>query len=58
MESEHLQSRGFFQTIDHPEAGKLRYAGHPFRMSETPPRMSRAPLLGEHNDEFGASDDV
>ncbi|MCH8066150.1 MAG: CoA transferase [Chloroflexi bacterium] len=58
VESEHLQSRGFFQTIDHPEAGELRYAGHPFRMSETPPRMSRAPLLGEHNDEFGAPDDV
>ncbi|MCH8025499.1 MAG: CoA transferase [Chloroflexi bacterium] len=58
VESEHLQSRGFFQTIDHPEAGELTYAGHPFRMSETPPRMSRAPLLGEHNEEFGASADA
>ena len=55
VESDHLQARGFFQTIDHPEAGELTYPGHPFRMSETPPRISRAPLLGEHNDEFGAS---
>ncbi len=51
LEDEHLQARGFFRHIDHPQAGELPYAGAPFRMSETPPRIERAPLLGEHNDE-------
>ena len=51
LEDEHLATRGFFQRIDHPEAGELPYAGPPFRMSETPPIIERAPLLGEHNEE-------
>ena len=50
LEDPHLQARGFFQRIDHPEAGELPYAGPPFRMSETPPQIGRAPLLGEHNE--------
>ena len=41
--------------VDHPEAGSYDYAGLPFRMSETPPALRRAPLLGEHNAEvYGA----
>ena len=58
VEDEHLAARGFFETIDHPEAGELTYAGAPFRMSETPPVIDRAPTLGEHNGEFGASNDA
>ena len=54
VEDEHLQSRDFFQQVDHPEAGELTYAGPPFRMTETPPTISRAPTLGEHNGEFDA----
>ncbi|MCH8161351.1 MAG: CoA transferase [Chloroflexi bacterium] len=54
VEDEHLQARGFFKKIDHPEAGELTYAGPPFRMTETPPSISRAPTLGEHNGEFDA----
>lgn len=50
LEDEHLASRAFFQRIDHPEAGELPYTGPPFRMSETPPQIERAPLLGEHNE--------
>jgi benzylsuccinate CoA-transferase BbsE subunit len=49
LEDPHLAERGFFQRIDHPEAGELPYAGPPFRMTETPPQIERAPLLGEHN---------
>jgi len=45
------EARGFFQHIDHPVAGRLIYPGAPFRMSETPPQVCRAPLLGEHNEE-------
>ncbi|MCH7699587.1 MAG: CoA transferase [Chloroflexi bacterium] len=58
VEDEHLAARSFFETIDHPEASKLTYAGAPFRMSETPPMINRAPTLGEHNEEFGASADA
>ena len=44
-----MQARGFFQTVDHPAVGPLKYPGGPFAMSETPARMVRpAPLLGQH----------
>ena len=46
----HLQDRGFFQKIEHPEAGELSYPGAPFRLSATPWRLLRpAPTLGQHN---------
>ena len=45
-------ARNYFQNIDHPQAGRLNYPGAPFKMSETPAAISRAPLLGEHNDEI------
>jgi formyl-CoA transferase len=31
--------------------GRLTYPGAPFKMSETPPEIRRAPLLGEQNEE-------
>ncbi|MEX0786825.1 MAG: CoA transferase [Dehalococcoidia bacterium] len=49
VEDPHLQERNFFQRIDHPAAGELTLTGPPFRMSETPPVIERAPALGEHN---------
>lgn len=48
LASPHLQERGFFQEIEHPSAGSLRYPGPPARMPATPPEVRRAPLLGEH----------
>ena len=48
----HLNARGFFWDVDHPEAGLRRYAGQPVRMSATPARLHRpAPCLGQHNDQ-------
>ena len=39
--------------VDHPEAGKVRYPGPPFRFSKTPWEIERrAPMLGEHNSEI------
>jgi crotonobetainyl-CoA:carnitine CoA-transferase CaiB-like acyl-CoA transferase len=46
------EARGFFRQIDHPVAGRLTYPGAPFKMSETPPEIRRAPLLGEQNEEI------
>ena len=46
-----LEARKFWQEIDHPVAGKLKYPGAPFKLSTTPGIINRpAPLLGEHND--------
>ena len=51
FESPHQRDRDFFVPVDHPGAGEYEYAGLPFRMTETPPALNRAPLLGEHNRE-------
>jgi formyl-CoA transferase len=50
LDDGHLAARDFFRRVDHPEAGELPYAGAPFRMSETPAAIERAPTLGEDND--------
>jgi crotonobetainyl-CoA:carnitine CoA-transferase CaiB-like acyl-CoA transferase len=51
LDSPQHRARGFFVEIDHPSAGRHRYCGPPFRLSETPWHADRAPLLGEHTDE-------
>jgi crotonobetainyl-CoA:carnitine CoA-transferase CaiB-like acyl-CoA transferase len=61
IEDPHMIERGFFQQVEHPQAGALTYSGPPFRMSETPPTIEPAPTLGQHNEtvlsEVGYSDD-
>ena len=53
LKSAHFAAREFFVEIDHPQTGKLRYPGAPFRLSETPWRVDKpAPLLGQHNEEI------
>jgi len=48
--SKHLNARGFFAEITHPQAGSLRYPGAPFRFSASPWALRRpAPCLGQHN---------
>ncbi len=52
LNSEHLNARGFFVRLDHPEAGSLPYPGAPHICSETPWELRRpAPCLGQHNTE-------
>jgi len=44
----HLEARGFFVRLDHPEIGKFTHAGIPWRFSATPVSVRRpAPQLGE-----------
>jgi crotonobetainyl-CoA:carnitine CoA-transferase CaiB-like acyl-CoA transferase len=54
LESEHLESRGFFREVAHPVAGTLRYPSPGARTPATPAELRPAPLLGQHNvDVFG-----
>lgn len=48
-----LEARGFVWECDHPTAGKIRLSGSPMHLSETPPRLYKAPpLLGEDNEKI------
>ena len=47
---EHIRSREYYWTLDHPVLGLTKYDSAPFRLSATPARAFRpAPLLGEHS---------
>jgi crotonobetainyl-CoA:carnitine CoA-transferase CaiB-like acyl-CoA transferase len=51
VNDEQLAFRQFWQVVDHPAAGKIKYPGTPFKMSNTPGKIERpAPMLGEHNE--------
>ena len=47
----HLEQREFFVAIDHPVAGRLKYPGVPYKLSNTALTLDvrPAPMLGEHN---------
>jgi crotonobetainyl-CoA:carnitine CoA-transferase CaiB-like acyl-CoA transferase len=50
---EHLHTRGFFVTIDHPAAGPVLYPGAPYKLQTSPWQLRRpAPLLGQHNSQI------
>lgn len=59
----HLERRGWFRRIDHPDMGEHRYNGHPWRFAGLPERSdSPPPRLGEHSrdvlrERLGLSDD-
>ena len=47
-----LKARGFFETVDHPEAGTHPYPGPLAKFSATPVHIrTPAPMLGQHNAE-------
>ena len=48
-ESSDLATGNHFVTLDHPVLKQSRMPAPPYRFSETPWTMERAPLLGEHN---------
>ncbi len=53
LDDPQLAARGFFQTLDHPDAGVQDYPGWPMRMSGGPaaPWRGASPTLGQHTDE-------
>jgi crotonobetainyl-CoA:carnitine CoA-transferase CaiB-like acyl-CoA transferase len=51
LNDSHLQERGFFQELTHPDAGTHRYPGIMWKMSKTPNAIRTPPYcLGEHNE--------
>jgi crotonobetainyl-CoA:carnitine CoA-transferase CaiB-like acyl-CoA transferase len=49
----HMKARDWFVEVEHPVAGRLTHPGFPYKLSETPCRLTRAaPALGEHNSEI------
>jgi crotonobetainyl-CoA:carnitine CoA-transferase CaiB-like acyl-CoA transferase len=52
VNSPQFKARKFFVEVEHPVAGKGLYPGPPAKLGETPMRVARAPLLGEHNEEI------
>lgn len=49
LADEHLEARGFFETVEHAQAGALKLPGAPFKMSGTPLTAAAAPARGEAN---------
>jgi crotonobetainyl-CoA:carnitine CoA-transferase CaiB-like acyl-CoA transferase len=57
IQDDHLAAREYFVEIDHPESGRLRYPGAPYRHARTPWAIRRpAPRVGEHNEEVYAGE--
>ena len=52
IEDPHLAATGFWQRVEHPALGTLRFPGIPARFSKTPGAIRRPPPgLGEHSAE-------
>jgi crotonobetainyl-CoA:carnitine CoA-transferase CaiB-like acyl-CoA transferase len=51
--SPHARAREMVTTVEHPTAGEVKMLGIPFRFSDTPPSIRRAPpTVGQHTDEI------
>ena len=48
---EHVRGREMYVEVDHPKRGKWWNVGMPIKLSASPARIERSPLLGEHNDD-------
>jgi formyl-CoA transferase len=48
---EHVRGREMYVELDHPQRGKWFNVGMPIKLSASPARIERSPLLGEHTDE-------
>jgi formyl-CoA transferase len=48
---EHVKLREMYVELDHPKRGKWFNIGMPIKMSASPARIERSPLLGEHTED-------
>ena len=48
---EHVRGRQMWVELDHPQRGKWFNVGMPIKLSASPPKIERSPLLGEHTEE-------
>ena len=48
---EHVRGREMWVELDHPQRGKWYNVGMPIKLSASPARIRRSPLLGEHTEE-------
>jgi formyl-CoA transferase len=49
-DDEHVRGRQMWVELDHPQRGKWFNVGMPIKLSASPARIERSPLLGEHTD--------
>src|SRR5471032_3140108 len=50
-EDQSLRNTGTVVEVDHPTRGKYLTVGNPIKLSDSPARVERSPLLGEHTEE-------
>ncbi len=48
---EHIRGREMYVEVDDPHRGKWWNVGMPIKLSASPAKITRSPLLGEHNDD-------
>jgi len=48
---EHVRGRQMWVELDHPQRGKWWNVGMPIKFSDSPARIERSPLLGEHTEQ-------
>jgi formyl-CoA transferase len=48
---EHVRGREMYVELDHPQRGKWFNVGMPIKLSASPAKIERSPLLGEHTDD-------
>jgi formyl-CoA transferase len=48
----HVRGREMYVELDHPERGKWYNVGMPIKLSASPAKIQRSPLLGEHTAEI------
>ena len=51
LASQQFAHREFFRPVEDPVLGEVVHPGAPFRIDDEPWQLSRAPRLGEHNEE-------
>ena len=51
FDDEHVKLREMMVELDHPQRGKWHNVGMPIKLSASPAKIERSPLLGEHTEE-------